>query len=251
MRDLAKYLLYQLSKLIKTPLGISITIHVVIFIFLLCNFNFFNIKKEIKTQDKISVQVINEKMLRAKMQKIKKSVTQQNLDKQKPKQIKEDFSNLMHKLNTKKVTQPKKEPLKSSLSKEDISKLNNLLKNIEKNKKKNSEELAQAEIPENYQLSDSDEEEIKKQIYQNWYIPSGIKNADRFVIDILIKIKPDGSIFYIEILNNSNDKGFKIASASAERAVQLSSPLKISSEKLRHLKEFVIRFNMKEALSQI
>lgn len=253
MQDLAKYLLSQLNKLIKTPLGISIIIHIGIFVLLLCNFNFFNIKKDVKIQDKINVQIINEKMLKAKMQKIQKYANHRNMNETKPQKIKEDFSNLMHKLNTnnKKIIPSPKKHSNTSNAKEDIVKLNNLLKNIEKDKKKKSKELTQEAIPENYQLSNSEEEEIKKQIYQNWYIPSGIKNADQFVIDILIKIKPDGSIFYIEVLNDINDKGFKIAAASAERAVQLSSPLKITSEKLRHLKEFVIRFNMKEALSQI
>ena len=70
------------------------------------------------------------------------------------------------------------------------------------------------------------------------------------MIDILIKLKPDGTIYYVEILNNSDIPGFQIAASSAERAVKLSSPLKITSEKLRQLKEFVIRFNMKEALQQ-
>lgn len=250
MLDLAKYLLSQLSKFFKTPLGISVIIHILIFILLLCNFDFFNIKKEIKIQNNINVQVINEKMLKEKVQKIQKSAIKQMQSKQDTSQVKKNFSNLMQKLNNKKTNMQKNTQSKNNLKKESDAKLNNLLKNIERDKKK-TKQLAKGSTYENYQFSDSDEEEIKKQIYQNWYIPSGIKNADQYIIDILIKINPDGSVFYTEILNTVNDHGFKIASASAERAIQLSSPLKITSEKLRHLKEFVIRFNMKEALRQI
>lgn len=250
MLDLVKYLLSQLSKFFKTPLGISVTIHILMLILLLCNFDFFNIKKEIKIPNDINVQVINEKMLKEKVQKIQKSAIKQVPRKQNTNQVKKDFSNLMQKLNNKKTNTQKSTQSKNNLKKENDSKLNNLLKNIERDKKK-TKQLEQDDTSENYQLSDSDEEEIKKQIYQNWYIPSGIKNADQYVIDILIKINPDGSVFYTEILNAIHDRGFEIASASAERAIQLSSPLKITSEKLRHLKEFVIRFNMKEALRQI
>jgi len=126
---------------------------------------------------------------------------------------------------------------------------NKLLKDLEKNNRKELDNLDNTEqISEEMTLSTLEEDEIRNQIIPNWIIPAGVKDAENLVVEVLVEIAQDGSIIRTKILNPSNELNFKIAAQSAERALLLSSPLKISSKRLKKLKEFVFHFNPKDVL---
>lgn len=286
MQVFLKSLLLQIIKLwrflTKEPMGISLFMHAMIIFLFVSGFNFqFSETRELMPVESISVNVLDvksaEKILgqsfhqKRKIEsstdiaenkrKIQQSLIelQKNQEKEEKKSVDKAFSKIFTKMKEdKKIIDEKK-----SVNK----KFSDLLKNLDDRKTKKQESDSKDEKKSSKDklndeneamktdssktdnmLSYDEEEEIKSKIYPNWYIPSGIKDAEKLYVDILIKLRADGTVYEIKVLNKIEDVNFKMAVESAERAIYLSSPLKFSSEKLRNLKEFIVRFNIKDAL---
>ena len=153
---------------------------------------------------------------------------------------------------------------KVSAQKKWRSKLNEIAKKSEEEIKK-KEELQKIEDAKNAaansfgggsgfgSVSAGEAESVSAQIYPHWAVPSGIKDAENFVIEIRVKLKDNGEVIPadIEILDKNryaNDYIFRAAADSARRAILEASPLTIPRDKIDLFREFIFRFNVKEAL---
>lgn len=257
MLDFQKSLLSLYNNLrahLRTPLGHSLLLHIVILLSIAINFDFLFPRKklEIIPIESLTVSVINDT-------KIKKLSSQSNQSNK--------IQSLQNTIHDNKITNAKFSSVFSKLKKnnkqqkklkkanQEFNKLfkHKLLKDLEYKKSKEINEVVEqkkdAILNESeLVLSMQEEDEIRNQIIPNWLIPAGVKNAEDLVVEVLIEIAPDGTILQTKILNPSDETNFKIAAQSAIRALLLSSPLKITSKRLKKLKEFIFNFNPKDVL---
>lgn len=82
-----------------------------------------------------------------------------------------------------------------------------------------------SEIP----LTASEEDGIRGQIERNWNLGSlaGSPDLAGMLVELRIKLLPDGTVAGVEILNTGSSPYFRQAAESAKRAVMVSSPLKL------------------------
>ncbi|MDR2067769.1 MAG: hypothetical protein LBP41_02150 [Holosporaceae bacterium] len=102
-------------------------------------------------------------------------------------------------------------------------------------------------------LSEGDYEMISSQIYPHWVVPSGIRDAENIIIEMRVQIKDNGQVIpsSVKILDErryATDYIFRAAADSARRAILDASPLKIPRDKIDLFRDFILRFNLKEAL---
>jgi len=94
---------------------------------------------------------------------------------------------------------------------------------------------------------------IKAQIYKNWNIPAGAKDAANLIIPVHVMLEPDGRVTMAEIVDTlryNTDSFYRAAADSARRAVLLSSPLKAPPTKYDQWKDIILRFNPKDQVGQ-
>lgn len=82
-----------------------------------------------------------------------------------------------------------------------------------------------SEIP----LTASEEDGIRGQIERNWNLGSlaGSPDLAGMLVELRIKLLPDGTVTAVEVLNSGSSPYFRQAAESAKRAVMISSPLKL------------------------
>lgn len=144
----------------------------------------------------------------------------------------------------------------SSQSKEDDDfdkMLNDELKEIRKNTGKGKSGDGAGSSGVGNGLSEGDFDIISSQIYPHWNVSGGVKDAENIIIDVRVKLTETGEVIpsSIEILNKkryAEDYVFKAAADSARHAILEASPLKIPRDKIEMFRNFVVRFNLKEAL---
>ena len=253
MLDFQKSLLSLYNNL-RTPLGHSLLLHGVVLLSIAINFDFLFPRKklEIIPIESLTVSVINDTKIKKLSSQSKQSTKIQNLQ------------NVIHENNVtnakfssifSKLKKNNKQQKKMKKANQEFNKLfkHKLLKDLEDKKSKEIDEIVERKKDtilneSELVLSMQEEDEIRNQIMPNWLIPAGVKNAEDLVVEILIEIAPDGTILQTKILNPSDKINFKIAAQSAIRALLLSSPLKITSKRLKKLKEFIFNFNPKDVL---
>ena len=99
----------------------------------------------------------------------------------------------------------------------------------ETNKKSNLVTQSQDNSMNLNNLTLSEEDALKAQIFGCWSIPLGLPYNENLLVRIKLKLKPDGSVIKTEILDharmNKPGQGFyKVLAESALRAVQLCQP---------------------------
>ncbi|MCR5225143.1 MAG: cell envelope integrity protein TolA [Alphaproteobacteria bacterium] len=102
-------------------------------------------------------------------------------------------------------------------------------------------------------LVDSDTAMISAQIYPHWNVSGGVKDAENIVIDVRVQLKDNGEVIpsSVKILDEkryAEDYIFRAAADSAKHAILEASPLKIPRDKIEMFRDFIFRFNLKEAL---
>ena len=90
-------------------------------------------------------------------------------------------------------------------------------------------------------------EALRRQIMGCWSIPSGIKNIEQYKVDIQISLDPLGHVNKTTLLDGTpkNKPYYRVFVESAERAVQLCSPLKLPLKKYELWKEIIFTFDPK------
>ena len=106
---------------------------------------------------------------------------------------------------------------------------------------------------ENSNLSLSEEDALKAQIFGCWSIPLGLPYDENLLVRIKLKLKPDGSVIDSEILDharmNKPGQGFyKVLAESALRAIKLCQPLRVQSTGYERWKDLQLNFDAREML---
>ncbi len=100
-------------------------------------------------------------------------------------------------------------------------------------------------------VTESDAAIISSQIVPHWVVAGGVKNAEKLIIRIRIKVKDNGEVSFVEIIDKdryNSDRVFKSAADSAKRAILQASPLKIPADKMHLFRDFDFSFNTDKAL---
>jgi len=106
---------------------------------------------------------------------------------------------------------------------------------------------------ENSNLSLSEEDALKAQIFGCWSIPLGLPYDENLLVRIKLKLKPDGSVIDSEILDharmNKPGQGFyKVLAESALRAIKLCQPLRVPGTGYERGKDLQLNFDAREML---
>ena len=105
----------------------------------------------------------------------------------------------------------------------------------------------------NAKLSVSELDAIRDQIADCWNIPAGAKGAQDLIVDIFVRMNPDGTVRAAEVADKSRmrvDPFFRTAAESAIRALRnpRCSPLLLPLDKYDLWKTFTIGFNPRDML---
>ena len=97
------------------------------------------------------------------------------------------------------------------------------------------------------------EEDALKQIFGCWSIPLGLPYRENLLVRIKLKLKPDGTISEIEILdhdrmNQPGQRFYKLLVESVLRAIKLCEPLKVPANGYERWKELQLNFDAREML---
>lgn len=174
-----------------------------------------------------------------------------------------------------KEKEPDKEPVKEMKEKEPVKKpekakeddLDSILKSVKDTAKANEskQKTQKAVAPQSRSRSDSafdpnammslsEKDGIRHQIQSNWNVPSGVKDAQNLVVELLVTVSEDGTVTSVKHIGStsrySSEPNFRAAVDSAIRAVQISSPLKnLLSGKYSAWREMELSFNPSDVLN--
>ena len=129
-------------------------------------------------------------------------------------------------------------------SKEDLAKTN---------KKTDKISQSQDNSMDFSELTLSEEDALKAQIFGCWSIPLGLPYNENLLVRIKLKLKPDGTLIKSEILDHArmNMPGqsfYKVLAESALRAIQLCQPLKVPTSGYERWKDLQLNFDPREML---
>ncbi|MAI29782.1 MAG: hypothetical protein CMP38_06210 [Rickettsiales bacterium] len=150
--------------------------------------------------------------------------------------------------------------------KEEINRMDSILKSIEKIKKDNQklldekkdderiedkEEIKEVRLGEKLTISEKDA--IRRQFYRCWIVPAGAKDLKNLVVSIRIKLDEEGEVIKTKLLSNSklNNPFFRAASESAMRAVNHPEckKLQVPKKKYEMWKEIILDFDPSQSLN--
>ena len=140
---------------------------------------------------------------------------------------------------------------------DDLMSLDGLNKIINKETEISNDSIDQTEEKKesniNLSLTLGEEDVLKAQIFNCWSIPLGLPYDENLLVRIKLKLKPDGTILKVEILDNErlNMPGqgyYKVLAESALRAIRLCEPLKVPSNGYERWKELILNFDTRDML---
>ena len=139
--------------------------------------------------------------------------------------------------------------------KKDAFDLNNSAALIDKSKEKTAKKLKtkndvtqdQVRNIENSQLTLSEEDALKAQIFGCWSIPLGLPYDENLIVRIKIKLEPDGTVTDTEILdharmNKPGQRFYKVSSRKCLKSSKIMSTFESSSFWLREMERIRITF---------
>ena len=102
-------------------------------------------------------------------------------------------------------------------------------------------------------LTLSEEDALKAQIFGCWSIPLGLPYNENLLVRIKLELKPDGTVIKSEILDharmNKPGQGFyKVLAESALRAIKLCQPLRVPTKGYERWKNLQLNFDAREML---
>jgi hypothetical protein len=157
------------------------------------------------------------------------------------------------------VPPPKPTPPKP---KADQASFDTLLKNLAKNdptrnqpdrpkqNTPNRQASSQPIAPLGQQLTTSELDLVKQQIYECWNVPLGARSANDLTPEFKVSMNPDATVRTVELLNSERygDPYFRAAADSARRALfnPRCTPLKLPLDKFNEWQTFTITFDPKD-----
>ncbi len=149
----------------------------------------------------------------------------------------------------------------SEFEKKDLFNPNEIAALIDKSKTEQANEVSKKnELTQDQQkksftsnLTLSEEDALKAQIFGCWSIPLGLPYDKNLLVRIKLKLKQDGTVIKSEILDharmNMPGQGFyKVLAESALRAIKLCQPLRVPSTGYERWKDLQLNFDAKEML---
>ena len=99
-------------------------------------------------------------------------------------------------------------------------------------KEKKAAAPKQAMLGDDQQLSRNLSGAIKLEVEENWSVPAGVRDADRMVVTLRIRLDRDGAVRGVEVVEDDRpgDGNFRIMAESAQRAVLKASPFEFLTE---------------------
>ncbi len=102
-------------------------------------------------------------------------------------------------------------------------------------------------------LTISQEDALRRQIAQCWNIPSGARNAEDLVVEVLIEVNPDRTVKEAQVVDQmrlSTDSFFRAAAESAMRALRnpKCSPLELPPDQYEQWKTIRFTFDPRDVL---
>jgi hypothetical protein len=70
--------------------------------------------------------------------------------------------------------------------------------------------------------AESDYDELSAAIEKNWMVPVGVTNAEDYTVSLRLHVTSEGVVKQIEVLEASDDPGFRTLAESARRAVLIT-----------------------------
>ena len=210
--------------------------------------------KKIIEKVKEKEKLVSEQAPPKKVKKIKPDAVPMPEDKvKKIEKIKED------KQNPEKIDNEVKQV--SEFEKEELFDPNNIAALIDKSKEEIAETTEkQSKISQSQDksmnlsnLTLSEEDALKAQIFGCWSIPLGLPYNENLLVRIKLRLKPDGSVIKSEILDHArmNKPGqsfYKVLAESALRAIQLCQPLRVPTTGYERWKDLQLNFDAREML---
>jgi len=149
----------------------------------------------------------------------------------------------------------------SEFEKDDLFDPNQIAALIDKSKTEQATEVVKnSDLTQDQQkksftsnLTLSEEDALKAQIFGCWSIPLGLPYDKNLLVRIKLKLKQDGTVIKSEILDharmNMPGQGFyKVLAESALRAIKLCQPLRVPSSGYERWKDLQLNFDAKEML---
>ena len=102
-------------------------------------------------------------------------------------------------------------------------------------------------------LTLSEQDALKAQIFGCWSIPLGLPYNEDLLVRIKLKLKPDGRIEKMEMLdhvkmNTPGKEKFRNLAESVRRALQLCDPLRVPLTGYERWKDMILNFDAREML---
>jgi hypothetical protein len=150
--------------------------------------------------------------------------------------------------------------------KENINRMDSILKSIEKIKKdsqnqidekKDDEKIEDKEETKEVRLGEkltiSEKDAIRRQFYRCWIVPAGAKDLKDLIVSIKIKLNDEGEVINTKLLTDRklNNPFFRAASESAMRAVNHPEckKLQVPKKKYETWKEIILDFDPSQSLN--
>ena len=170
---------------------------------------------------------------------------------------------LKEKKKKKKVKETEETPQQK---KENINRMDSILKSIEKIKKdsqnqidekKDDEKIEDKEETKEVRLGEkltiSEKDAIRRQFYRCWIVPAGAKDLKDLIVSIKIKLNDEGEVINTKLLTDRklNNPFFRAASESAMRAVNHPEckKLQVPKKKYETWKEIILDFDPSQSLN--
>jgi hypothetical protein len=99
------------------------------------------------------------------------------------------------------------------------------------------------------QMTISELDFLRRQLWGCWSVPAGAKEAEKLVVHVRVLLNPDGEVRRARVVEQSrmqSDPFFRVAAESALRAVLKCSPLRLPPGKYSEWKEMTLKFDPKE-----
>ena len=120
---------------------------------------------------------------------------------------------------------------------------------------KKREKLTQSNAKTSFgsELTLSEEDALKAQIFGCWSLPLGLPYQKNLLVRIKLKLKPDGTVLRSEVLDharmNTPGQGFyKVLAESALRAIRICQPLRVPPTGYERWKDLQLNFDANEML---
>lgn len=151
-------------------------------------------------------------------------------------------------------TPPQEEPEQKEQKEESDDVLDDVAALLERSDETPVEDAQKAPVLGS-RLTMSEIDAVRRQIEPCWNVPVGARNPEELVVELYLRLRPDGSVISVEVVDKARmrtDSFFRAAADSARRAVlnERCTPLKLPMDKYDRWREMTLRFDPSEMVGR-